>query len=484
MKGEINQPYKYRNNVMTMVNIRINRIYILIMLIVISGCSIESNVPTPTALPTQILPQKPTYTVERGTVSKVLELRGRVSAVKQQDLFFRASGSVEEVFVGQGDAVEAGQVLAYLSDRENLEFALVDAQIEVILAEREFQSLTDEIGLRRAEALLELFEAQNALEEAQQTRSQLELPRANQITIDQAQIHYESMEDRLEQAQQDFEEVKHLPENDTHRLNALQNLSEAQRQRDLALATLNWYKGSASQDEIDKADALIDLAQARLEIVERQYERIKNGPDPYEVALADARLRRAYLNLNKAQTSLEGMEITAPFAGQVYSLSLAPGMQVNAFTSVITVVEPGSLEITVLPSPGELADLMVGQAATVRLANHPGQDYAAQVRYVPVTTSNVSGAGQPVDQNVRISLENGMEALVLGEIATVIIELEKREDVLWLPLAALRTFQGRDFVLIQDGEIQRRVDVQLGLKSQDRVEVLDGLSEGQVVIGP
>jgi multidrug efflux pump subunit AcrA (membrane-fusion protein) len=73
---------------------------------------------------------------------------------------------------------------------------------------------------------------------------------------------------------------------------------------------------------------------------------------------------------------------------------------------------------------------------------------------------------------------------VLGEIATVIIELEKREDVLWLPLAALRTFQGRDFVLIQDGEIQRRVDVQLGLKSQDRVEILDGLSEGQVVIGP
>jgi HlyD family secretion protein len=469
---------------MTNIYKRNIRFFILIMLLILSGCSIEGGVPTPTPLPTQIMPHKLTYTVERGTVTKVLEMRGRVSAVKQQDLFFRASGSVEEVFVNQGDEVEAGQVLAYMGDRESFEFTLVDAQIEVILAERELQSLTDEIGVRRAEALLELFEAQNAMEEAQHTRSQLELPRANQITIEQAQIHYESMEDRLEQAHQGFEEVKHLPENDSRRLNALLNLSESQRQRDLALATLNWYMGSASQDEIDKADALIDLEQARLEIVERQYERIKNGPDPYEVALADARLRRAQLNFNKAQTSLESMEIRAPFDGQVHSLSLIPGMQVNAFTSVITVVEPGSLEITTLPSPGELADLMAGQAATVRLANHPGQEYAAQVRYVPVTTSNVSGAGQPVDQNVRISIESGMEALVLGEIATVIIELEKREDVLWLPPAALRTFQGRDFVLIQDGEIQRRVDVQLGLKSQERVEVLNGLNEGQLVISP
>jgi RND family efflux transporter MFP subunit len=469
---------------MTMVNIRINRIYILIMLIVISGCSIESNVPTPTALPTQIMPDKLTYTVERGTVTKVLEMRGRVSAVNQQDLFFRASGSVEEVFVSQGDEVEAGQVLAYLGDRESLEFTLVDAQIEVILAERELQSLTDEIGLRQAEALLELFEAQNALEEAQQTRSQLELPRANQITIEQAQIHYESMEDKLEQAQQDFEEVKHLPENDTSRLNALLNLSESQRQRDLALATLNWYKGSASQDEIDKADALIDLAQARLEIIERQYERIKHGPDPYEVALADARLRRAQLNLNKAQTSLESVEIRAPFDGQVYSLSLAPGMQVNAFTSVITVIEPGSLEITALPSPGELADLMVGQDARVRLTNQPGHEYFAKVRHVPHMSTSSGGAVQSGDQSMRIYIEDKEAELVLGEIATVIIELENREDVLWLPPAALRIFQGRDFVLIQDGEIQRRVDVQLGLKSQDRVEILDGLNEGQVVIGP
>jgi multidrug efflux pump subunit AcrA (membrane-fusion protein) len=58
-----------------------------------------------------------------------------------------------------------------------------------------------------------------------------------------------------------------------------------------------------------------------------------------------------------------------------------------------------------------------------------------------------------------------------------------RQDVLWLPPQALRTFQGRDFVFIDDNGLQRRVDVRLGLRSDDRVEILSGLLENQVVIG-
>ena len=50
-------------------------------------------------------------------------------------------------------------------------------------------------------------------------------------------------------------------------------------------------------------------------------------------------------------------------------------------------------------------------------------------------------------------------------------------------LGNLRTFQGRDFVFIEEDGVQRRVDVQLGLRSAERVEVLGGLREGQVVIG-
>ncbi|UCC61429.1 MAG: secretion protein HlyD, partial [Anaerolineae bacterium] len=60
---------------------------------------------------------------------------------------------------------------------------------------------------------------------------------------------------------------------------------------------------------------------------------------------------------------------------------------------------------------------------------------------------------------------------------------EEKDDVLWLPPAAIRTFQGREFVIVQEADRQRRADVQIGIESQDRVEILEGLEEDQIVVG-
>jgi multidrug efflux pump subunit AcrA (membrane-fusion protein) len=63
--------------------------------------------------------------------------------------------------------------------------------------------------------------------------------------------------------------------------------------------------------------------------------------------------------------------------------------------------------------------------------------------------------------------------------------LGEQEGVMWLPPQAIRTFQGRKFVVLQDADgRQRRVDVEVGLQAQDRVEVKSGLSVGDVVVAP
>jgi multidrug efflux pump subunit AcrA (membrane-fusion protein) len=77
----------------------------------------------------------------------------------------------------------------------------------------------------------------------------------------------------------------------------------------------------------------------------------------------------------------------------------------------------------------------------------------------------------------------------LNDRVRVTVILEQKEDVLWLPPQAIRSFEGRNFVVIQDAEGQRRVDVKLGITTGDRVEIVwvdggDNLSEGQVVVGP
>jgi multidrug efflux pump subunit AcrA (membrane-fusion protein) len=77
----------------------------------------------------------------------------------------------------------------------------------------------------------------------------------------------------------------------------------------------------------------------------------------------------------------------------------------------------------------------------------------------------------------------------LNDRVRVTVILEQKEDVLWLPPQAIRSFEGRNFVVIQDADGQRRVDIKLGITTGDRVEIVwvegvENLSEGQVVVGP
>jgi HlyD family secretion protein len=458
---------------------------LLALLLFLTACSAQgAAAPTPTPIPTPVVAQKPTYTVGRGTVAKVLELRGRVSAVKQEDLFFRTNGTVDSVLVGRGDMVSEGQVLAYLGERQSLESALADARLEFLKAQKTLTSIDEDIDLERAEALMALLKAKAELEDAQRARNRMEQPRASATTIAEAEAHYYLMEESLAQARELFAQVEKLPATDPERASALLNLSGVQRARDQSLATLNWYKGHSSSQEIDQANAKVALAEAKLDEAQRKYDRIKDGPDPYDIALAEAQVARAEVNLNKAQANMDSLEITAPFAGQVLTMALTPGLQVTAYKNVLTLVDASNLEITLMPTPTELNDISIGQTAQVRLSNRPGEEYAGVVRYMPLPSSGTSLPGQTIDQSVRVALQDAGVELTLGEIATVIIELEEHENTLWVAPAALRTFQGRDFVIVQDGEVQRRVDVRLGLRSQERVEIIEGLSEGQIVVGP
>lgn len=465
-----------------------NRLVILIALVpVLVGCATGSAAQAdPTPIPTPIVPEKPTYTVQRGAVSNVLELRGRVSPVQQQDLFFRTNGAVNAVNVKRGDVVKAGDILAYLGERESLESALADAELEVLRAEKELNKLNSEADLKSAEAHLALLEAKQELIKAEKNRVNKNYRRGSDTSIAAARAQYLMEENFVSQAENEYLSLTNLPESDYTRINALSALASAKRQRDIARANLSYLESNPTEEEILQADVELAIAKAEAEAAEREYERLKNGADPFEVRLAEAALEKAKASQKKALASLENLEIAAPFDGEILNVTISAGAQVNAFQNVISMANPNSLEITCLPTADELAQLSVGQAALVRLASKPGTDLPGEVRQMPytgTTSSSTSNQDQTRDTSVRISVEGADAELSLGELATVIIQLEERQDTLWLPPAALRVFQGRDFVLVQDGEVQRRVDVSIGLRTKDRVEILEGLTEGQVVLG-
>ena len=580
---------------------------LLFALLLLTACGSGGARSTPTPFPTPIVPEKPTYTVQRGTVVKSLEFRGRVSPVTEKELFFETGGYVRAVHAAQGDLVEAGDLLAELEigDLENqlalAQVALQTTELKLSQAEQdnadaraEAEINVQKAGLQlsqaeqdhadaRAEAKISLQKAELQLSQAEQDHtdalaeaqrslkvahiSQEGAEKANERQLAEAQRTLEAAQIRLAQLQEEPDPVaiellrlswdrekNHLwnaqlerdavkgqsgvPEYVRTQMDiAVSNAEIAVREAELRYQEA--LQSAASEDnirlqqiEVERAKATLEQLQEgvdpklRIDVQRTQQEldRLQEGVDPLwaqEVELAELRLvklergldpqwaqavelaelrlvklkrgvnpqlaqevEKARIDLQRIQGRIEDARLVAPFDGRILSLSVREGGQEIAFKSALILGDPGALEITADLGADKLTQMSVGQAATIRLLDRPEQDWSGHVRQLPYPYGGGGGGQTDGDPATRITLDDPNVTLEIGELATVIILLEQKDDVLWLPPAAIRSFQGRDFVVIQDGDHQWRADVRLGLESEERIEILEGLEEEQVAVGP
>lgn len=135
------------------------------------------------------MPTKPTYEVQRGEVIKTLEFTGRVAPVVEEELFFRASGYVEEIFVERNAWVQAGDVLAELevTDLKN-QLAQAEAALESAVANYEQRVAEAEAALHIAELGLAITQADDP--DPQVVIAEVGVERAKAF-LDEQQRNYE-----------------------------------------------------------------------------------------------------------------------------------------------------------------------------------------------------------------------------------------------------------------------------------------------------
>ena len=161
------------------------------------------------------------------------------------------------------------------------------------------------------------------------------------------------------------------------------------------------------------------------------------------------------------------------------------GDRLAAGQTVFVIADLNQVEVQVELLDRELQTLTEGMVAAATSPAQPEARFPLTVRQLPFPYG--SGAqGDEADNFVRLSFNNPDQAaeLSIGQRMEVAILLESRADVLWLPPAAIREFNGRLFVAVQEGESQQRLDVKIGLQNENQVEIIEGVSVGQVVVGP
>lgn len=262
-----------------------------------------------------------------------------------------------------------------------------------------------------------------------------------------------------------------------------QNLANEQR------VALGEVQAAAAGREVERAEKLaaaglmnqIDLEKARdtlavgkLEL-EQSRQRVANEKEMFDFELGDARARRdrQQLVVRDAERQISELEIKAPFAGQVATVSVADADAVVRGQPLLGVVDLSDLEIEV-SIPETYADqVAIGVPAMVRI----------DATDVPGVLTSVSPEVRNAQVEGRIAFDGGPPSgLRQNQRVSARLILEKRSGVLKVPRGPfLESGGGRQVYVVADGLARRRA-VALGVVSVTEVEILSGVEEGEQVV--
>lgn len=353
----------------------------------------------------------------------VVNATGEVLPVQWAALGMAVEGGViEDLLVKEGQQVKKGDVLMRLSGTQHARAALTAAEAGLVAAEKALQNVHEQAALATADAELKLAQARKALLDAEEAREKKDYGRASQNTLDGLRADYILAQDAVDQAEKQFGYFEDREEDDVQRAQALTLLVNARKLRDRALYNLNYALGKPDPEEVAKADGAVSVAQAALEDAQRQYDRMKNGPDPDVLKQAEANLTNAEAQVESARQVLADLELKAPFAGVVSQIKVRTGEWVIAGQPVMMLADLAELQVeTTDLSEIDVARLDVGNTAAVTFDALP--DVVVQGVVHSIAPKSDEGAG--VNYRVVVQLDEIPAKLRWGMTAFVDITVSE-----------------------------------------------------------
>jgi HlyD family secretion protein len=422
-----------------------------------------------------------TTTVRRSDLTLSISGSGTVITAQSVDLGFSVDGTVGQVNVQAGDKVTQGQVLATLADTATLKQTILDQQLAVTVAQKTLDDLLSGGSSTLAQAQADQSSAEEAYTEAKKNAHKKGDARCAVSKTQQYYFQY-----LYAQAQvNEWESYLNDPNTGYGHDYILQKLTPMRKERDQAYANYT-YCQSYTDQEIQSSQAALQLAKAKLDQANTTYDNLKanSGVDPVAVAIAQATLNNAKVQLSNAQTKLAGTTITAPMDGTVTTVNGTVGDDITTGT-FITLSDLEQPQVQVNIDETDLENFAVGCAAEVTFDSLTGETFPGTVTQIaPVmVTVNSSNMVQGLVELQKKQMASG-KTLLMGMTASVEVTCKQAKNALVVPAQALYEPTGQSayvYVLNSQGEPEKR-DVVVGLKTVASAEITSGLSEGEKIV--
>lgn len=224
-------------------------------------------------------------------------------------------------------------------------------------------------------------------------------------------------------------------------------------------------------------------------------EALENAAADVEVIEADLSALRAQkssaeVTVAQSQLALDRATVTAPITGTVVAIVVKEGQTVSAAQNAPTIVKIADLRSMVIKaeiSEADVVQVKPGQRASFTILGAADSRFDAVVRDVePAPSSLIESDVVPSDKaiyyNGLLEVENPDRKLRIGMTAQVSIILDQAKDVLTIPVSALTQGPDGASVRILNGDDIETRAVTTGLNDKVRVQILQGVSEGEIVV--
>lgn len=260
--------------------------------------------------------------------------------------------------------------------------------------------------------------------------------------------------------------------------------AEIEQQVERSKASMAVTEASISQREAELANARAEL-QRQEQLLEsglisrQQFEEVQTrfrvAQSQLELARAQKRQSEAEqreLNILHAQT-----RIYAPMSGIIAKRHVDVGAMVNPSVPIVTVVNVSTMVIYANAPERDVARIKVGVPAAVTIDGLSGQHYEGRVM-------RISPVLDPQTRNGLVEIEiNNRDGALKGEMfARAELDLGTTREATLIPRDAL-VYRGEQpgVYLLNSGNAKFQ-PVETGLNQGDRVEVVKGVKEGEVVV--
>jgi multidrug resistance efflux pump len=312
-------------------------IFIALMLfaLVVSACSAagQSATATPQVIPTVL-------------ADNTITAEGHLEPLRDAEIAFTASGLVNEVLVEEGKQVSKGQPVILLGGESDTNYAV--AKLELVSAQKALNDLLNSSNEDLAQIVIDLKQAKEDYDDANDY------------------LHY-------------LQNSKKVPRTETLVYYIKRQESYEYRTR------TKFFKGPAPEDWITEAQNDLALKKAKMDEIQKSYDRMKSGVDEDQLAVAQARLAAA-----KARVA--AFEVLSPFDGVVAEMNAKQGSSINAGQSAVTIADFSSwLVKTTDLTEIDVVQLAEGQPVTVTLDALPGVELKGKILSIAQNYSQNQG---------------------------------------------------------------------------------------------